>query len=115
MGVAPEWSALLCSDLSAEITDVILNFRAPSTRCLYALKWKPFSFWCRQCDLDPIHCPVASILEFLQCRFSKGKAPATLKVDVAARYLLKEYGDLQALSISPSFMEFPPGLVKVLL
>ncbi len=42
MGVAPEWSVLMCSGLSAEITNTILNSRAPSTRHLYALKWRSF-------------------------------------------------------------------------
>ncbi len=139
--------------------------------------------------MDPAYCPIASVLEFLQCRFSEGVTPATLKVYVAAisanhayidgvsvgrhplvsrfmqgsRWLqpfrparvpswdlsivlqglsghpfeplepvtekiltvktvillalssLKRVGDLQALSISPSCMDFAPGLVKVLL
>ncbi len=43
MGVAPERRALMCSGLSAEITDTILNSRALSTRCLYALKIKLFA------------------------------------------------------------------------
>ncbi len=41
-GVAPEQSTLMCSGLSAEITNTILNSRAPSMRRLYALKWKLF-------------------------------------------------------------------------
>ncbi len=69
------WS--LCGDYNT-----ILNSRAPSTRRLYALKWKLFASWCRQRNLDPVHCPVCSILEFPQSYFSKGVAPATLKVYV---------------------------------
>ncbi|XP_042583419.1 uncharacterized protein LOC109076134 [Cyprinus carpio] len=190
MGVAPEQSTLMCSGLSAEITNTIINSRAPSTRCLYAFKWKLFASWCRQRSLDPFYCPIGSVLEFLQSRFSEGVTPATLKVYVAAisaehalvggvsvgrhplvscfmqgsRWLrpfnlparvpswdlsivledlkghsfkplesvseklltlkmvllvalssLKRVADLQALSISPSCMDFAPGLVKVFL
>ncbi len=67
------WS--LCGDYNT-----ILNSRAPSTRHLYALKWKLFASWCRQCNLDPVHCPVCSILEFPRVIFLRGLAPATLKV-----------------------------------
>ncbi len=38
MGVAPERNGLMCSGLSAETTNTIINSRAPSTRCLYAFK-----------------------------------------------------------------------------
>lgn len=59
------------SGLSAEITDTIINARAPSTRHLHPFKWRLCASWCTQCDLDPVHCPVGSIL-------------TTLKVYVAA-------------------------------
>lgn len=61
--------ALMCSGLLAEIADTILNSRAPSLRRLYAFNWKLFAFWCRQQGLDTVHCPVSSILEFLQSHF----------------------------------------------
>lgn len=80
VGLAPERASLMYSGLSAEITDIILNCRAPSTRPLYAYKWRLFASWCSQRDLDPVHCPVSSILEFLQSRFSEAAALATLKV-----------------------------------
>ncbi|XDV16326.1 hypothetical protein PO909_016093 [Leuciscus waleckii] len=35
-------------------------------------------------EVDPVNCPVASVLEFLQDRFSAGLAPSTLKVYVAS-------------------------------
>ncbi|KAL0149377.1 hypothetical protein M9458_055415, partial [Cirrhinus mrigala] len=84
VGVAPEQSALMCSGLSVEITDTIINSQAPSTRRLYALKWRLFTSWYRRHNLDPVHCPIGSVLEFLQSHFSEGVTPATLKVYVAA-------------------------------
>ncbi|XP_077061833.1 uncharacterized protein LOC143714498 [Siphateles boraxobius] len=77
----------------------------------------------------PVNCPVASVLEFLQSRFSDGLSPSTLKVYVAAlaafhtplgvAFLLaitslKRVGDLQALSVAPSCLEFAPGKALVL-
>ncbi|XP_067291808.1 deleted in malignant brain tumors 1 protein-like [Pseudorasbora parva] len=34
----------------------------------------------RECEVDPVNCPVASVLEFLQDRFSAGLTLSTLKV-----------------------------------
>ncbi|XDV34775.1 hypothetical protein PO909_004902, partial [Leuciscus waleckii] len=71
------------SGLSTEVVEIILNSRAPSTRKLYAFKWKFFISWCKERQLDPVNCPVASVLEFLQNRLSDGLSPSTLKVYVA--------------------------------
>ncbi len=38
--------------------------RAPSTRCLYALKWSVFSTWCQDRDLDPVTSDVSVVLSF---------------------------------------------------
>lgn len=175
--------------LSTEVVETILQSRAPSTRKLYALKWKLFTSWCQERQLDPVYCPIGSVLEFLQCRFSSGLTPSTLKVYVSTisayhahvdgttvgknplviRFLrgtqrlrpamrtrvpawdlaivleglstapfeplesvsdkfltlktvfllaissLKRVGDLQALSVSPTCLEFAPGMVKAFL
>ena len=188
-GLAPEGDQFINSGLSTEVVETILNSRAPSTRKLYAFKWKIFILWCREHQLDPVNCPVASVLEFLQNRFSDGLSPSTLKVYVAAisafhtplgvgtlgthpliiRFLrgarrmrpaiqprvptwdlavvleglslapfepldkvsekflsfkvafllaitsLKRVGDLQALSVAPSCLEFSPGRVRAIL
>ncbi len=42
-----------------------LSSRAPSTRCLYALKWSVFSTWCQDRDLDPVTSDVSVVLSFL--------------------------------------------------
>ncbi|KAI2650711.1 Transposon Ty3-G Gag-Pol polyprotein [Labeo rohita] len=84
MGVAPEGAHLVASGLSTEVVVTILQSRAPSTRKLYALKWKLFTSWCGDHQQDPVNCPVGTVLEFLQDRFSAGLAHSTLKVYVAA-------------------------------
>ncbi len=176
-----------CDDTDvAEVVETILHSRAPSMRKLYALKWKVFTSWCSDHQVDPVNCPVGTVLEFLQDRFTAGLAPSTLKVyvvaisayhitlggmsmgkdplvsrflrgtlrlrpaartrvltwdlaivlqglslapfepleEVPAKFLtlkalfllaissLKRIGDLQALSVAPSCLEFAPGMVK---
>ncbi|KAL0183540.1 hypothetical protein M9458_019236, partial [Cirrhinus mrigala] len=80
----PEGAQLLASGLSTEVVETILHSRAPSTRKLYALKWKLFTSWCGDRQQDPVNCPVGTVLEFLQARFSTGLFHSTLKVYVAA-------------------------------
>ncbi len=66
VGVAPEGAQLIASGLSTEVVETILQSRAPSTRKLYGLKWALFTSWCRDRQLDPVNCPVGTVLEFLQ-------------------------------------------------
>ncbi len=82
--MAPEGAQLLASGLSTEVVETILQSRAPATWKQYALKWKLFTSWCGQRLQDPVNCPVGTVLEFLQERFSAGLSPSTLKVYVAA-------------------------------
>ncbi|KAI2668460.1 ORF V: Enzymatic polyprotein [Labeo rohita] len=93
--VAPYWPARAWfSDLISlldgspweivEVVETILQSRAPSMRKLYALKWKLFTSWCGHHQQDPVNCPVGTVLEFLQDRFSTGLAHSTLRVYVAA-------------------------------
>ncbi|KAL0149630.1 hypothetical protein M9458_055157 [Cirrhinus mrigala] len=88
VGVASEGAQLIASGLSTEVVETILQSRAPSKRKLYALKWKLFTSWCGEqdpwCQQDPANCPVGTVLEFLQARFSTRLAHSTLKVYVAA-------------------------------
>ncbi|KAL0161741.1 hypothetical protein M9458_045466, partial [Cirrhinus mrigala] len=182
VGVAPEGAQLVASGLSTEVVETILQK-------LYALKWKFFTSWCGERQQDPANCPIGTVLEFLQARFSTGLAHSTLKVyvaaisayhaplggmpvgknplvirflrgvlrlrpptrphvptwdlavvlealckppfepieDIPARFLtiktalllaltfLKRVGDLQALSVAPSHLEFAPGMIKAFL
>ncbi len=84
VGLASEGAQLKDSGLSTEVYQTILHSRAPSTRKLYALKWRVFTSWCSDHQQDPVNCPVGTLLEFLQERFTAGLAPPTLKVYVAA-------------------------------
>ncbi|CAM4724403.1 unnamed protein product [Leuciscus chuanchicus] len=84
VGLASEGAQLIESGLSTEVAETILQSRAPSTRKLYALKWRVFTSLCSDRRLDPVNCPIGTVLEFLQDRFTAGLTPSTLKVYVAA-------------------------------
>ncbi|XDV41091.1 hypothetical protein PO909_010017 [Leuciscus waleckii] len=84
VGLASEGAQLIESGLSTEVAETILQSRAPSTRKLYALKWRVFTSLCSDRRLDPVNCPIGTVLEFLQDRFTAGLTPSTLKVYVVA-------------------------------
>lgn len=69
MGLACEQGTLMDSGLSSDIAEIILNARASSKPCLYALKCRLFTSRGIQDRVDPVHCPV---LEILQERFTAG-------------------------------------------
>ncbi|KAI2648396.1 Dedicator of cytokinesis protein 4 [Labeo rohita] len=71
-GCAPEGAHLVASGLSTKVVETILQSRAPSMRKLYAWKRRLFTSWCGNHQLDPVHCPVGTVLEFLQARFTAG-------------------------------------------
>ncbi len=81
--LASEGAQLIDSGLSTEVVETFRHSRAPSTRKLYTLEWRVFTSWCSEHHLDPVNCPVGTVLEFLQERFTAGLAPSTLKVYVA--------------------------------
>lgn len=83
VGVAAEGAHLIASGLSTEIIETILQYRSPCMKTLYSLRWNLFTSWCSSCQVDPVNCPVGSVMEFLQERFSAGLASSTLKVYVA--------------------------------
>ncbi len=78
VGLASEGAQLTDSGLSTEVVETILHSRAPSTRKLYSFKWRVFTSWCSDHQQDPVNCPVGTVLEFLQERFTAGLAPPTL-------------------------------------
>ncbi len=84
VGLVSEGAQLIDSGLSTEVVETILHSRAPSMKKCYALKWRVFTSWCSDHQLDPVDCPVGTVLEFLQERFTAGQAPSTLKVHVVA-------------------------------
>ncbi|KAI2660091.1 Transposon Ty3-G Gag-Pol polyprotein [Labeo rohita] len=113
LGVAPEGAHLLASGLSTEVVEIILQSRAPSTRKLYALKWKLFTSWCERHQQDPVNCPVGSVLEFLQDRLSAGLSHSTLKVYVAA--IAAYHAPLGGLSVgkNPLVSRFLRGALRL--
>ena len=84
MGLAPEQEHLSALGLSTAVISTIQSARAPSTRSQYTYKWQLFQDWCLSEGHDPISCPKAVILQFLQKLLDEGKSPSTLKVYLAA-------------------------------
>ncbi len=84
VGVAPEGAQLIASGLSTEVVETILQSRAPSTRKTVRLEVETFTSWCGDRQLDPVNCPIGTVLEFLQARLSAGLTHSTLKVHVVA-------------------------------
>ncbi len=74
----------LALDLSDGVCETIDSARALSTKKLYSSKWRVFESWCLVNAVDPVNCPVGSVLEFLQHKFLARAAATTLRVYVAA-------------------------------
>ncbi len=70
--------------LPKRVLNTISEARAPSTRCLYALKWSVFSTWCLNRGENPSTSELAVVLSFLQELLDKGRSHSTLRVFVAA-------------------------------
>ncbi len=70
----------MASGLSTEVVETMLQSRAPATRKLYVLKWRLFTSWSGDRQLDPVNFLIGTVLEFLQARFSAGFSHSTLKV-----------------------------------
>ncbi len=81
LSLASRWEP---SDLPESVLNTISQARAPSTRCLYALKGSVFSAWCTTHGADPVVSDISLILSFLQELLKKGRSLSTLKVHVAA-------------------------------
>lgn len=76
------WQVSRTKIISQRVLDTNADAGAPSTRCLYALKWMVFVSWCRIKNEDLVSCAVSVILSFLQDCLDKGRT-STLKVYVA--------------------------------
>ena len=119
MGLAPERNNLMARGLPQNVIATIPSASAPSTRGLYAYKWKAFELWCRKKGLVLFQWSVRDILMFLQELFRAGVGPSPcLEVYMATistchvgigRASAKHVGDLHALSVHPSCIQFAPG------
>ena len=63
---------------------VLLNARAPSTRALYANRWRLFCNWCESQHVDPITCSVPILLHYVNTLMDKGLTASTMKVSIYA-------------------------------
>ncbi len=70
--------------LTERVLNTMAEAKAPSTRCLYALKWAIFSTWCQDRNLDPVTSDVLVVRSFLQKRLDKQRSSSTIKVYTAA-------------------------------
>ncbi len=113
VGVAPEGAQLIASGLSTEVVETILQSRAPSTRKLYGLKWRLFTSWCGDHQLDPVNCPIGTVLEFLQARFSAGLSHSTLRVYVAAIAFYHAPVGGQSVGKDPLIIRFLRGVLRL--
>ncbi|KAI2650943.1 40S ribosomal protein S0 [Labeo rohita] len=136
VGVAPDGAQLIASGFSNEIVETILHSRAPSTRKLYA--WRRFTpslgrhplvsrflrgvlrlrppvrsrvpTWDLAVVLEAFCKPPFEPLEEISDRFLSLKTAFLLAISS-----LKRVGDLQALSVAPSYLDFAPGMAKAFL
>ncbi len=79
--VATQWEPF---DLPERVLNTMAEARAPSIRCLYALKLSVFSARCQNRDLDPVTFNVSMALSFLQEMLDKQCSSSTIKVYAAA-------------------------------
>ncbi len=84
VGSAPLDARREPASLPERVLNTIFEARAPSTRCLYALKWSVFSTWCLDHGENPSTSDLSVVLSFLQELLDKGCSPSTLKVYVAS-------------------------------
>lgn len=66
-----------------ECSDTTLNAWAPSSKVQYKNRWQMFSQWFSQ-HVNPVHCCVVVIPDFLHFLLDSGYSHSTLKVFAAA-------------------------------
>ncbi|KAL0175450.1 hypothetical protein M9458_027780, partial [Cirrhinus mrigala] len=101
---------LIAFGLSTEVVETIFQSRAPSTK---KLKWRLFTSWCRDCQLEPVNYPIGTVLEFLQACFSTGLTHSSLKFYVAA--ISTYHAPLGGLSVgkNPLVTRFLRGVLRL--
>ncbi len=72
-----------------------------------------FTSWCGDRLLDPVNCPIGTVLEFLQARFSAGLTHSTLKVYVAAIAAYHAPPGGQSVGRHPLVTHFLRGALKL--
>ena len=84
MGLALVGPDPLIMECDQEVVQTIMDSRAPSTRALYANRWKIFAKWCEVQKEVPECSSVPMILRFLQSLLERKLSASTLRVYVAA-------------------------------
>ena len=111
VGVAT--SQPLPQELDEAVMHTIRSAKAPSTQASYSQKWKVFSSWCRNRQLDPATCPVQDSLRFLQSLFDAGRVSSTIKVYAAAISSFHEAVDGASLGRHRLVSEFIKGTYRL--
>ncbi|KAK7878584.1 hypothetical protein WMY93_030420 [Mugilogobius chulae] len=84
LSVALEGPDSMLTTCDQAVVQTIMNARAASTRALYDNRWTLFVKWCMDHDVNPEHCSVPVLLDYLQTLLDKGLSVSTIKVYVAA-------------------------------
>lgn len=71
-GVENFKQSLVDSGLSESAASLISNSRRQSSNANYDSSWKKFASWCCSRQVDPVSCPVNSVLDFLAHLFDEG-------------------------------------------
>ena len=77
-GLASLRKSLQAEGVSQQASYLIENSRARGTISAYDSAWKKFDSWCKQRQVDPIHCNVTYILDFLESLYNKGLQYGTI-------------------------------------
>ena len=64
--------------ISERVNTLLRESRAVGTRANYDSAWKKFDSWCNKREINPVHCPVSDILEFLAAIFDEGREHSTI-------------------------------------
>ncbi|KAM7166314.1 uncharacterized protein RBU57_007209 [Macrochelys suwanniensis] len=94
--VAPLWFQYGELNCSEKVKQVLLNSRRLATRNTYHHKWKKFSLWCQQEQLDASKAPLSMILDYLLELKETGLAISSIKMYLAAITTLHEQATLRA-------------------
>ena len=69
---------MISQGLTPEVINTIMGARAQSTNTQYETRWGSFVKWCGG-RVDPVHCPIVTVLEYLQTLDGHSLASATIK------------------------------------
>lgn len=72
------------SRLSFPVHQILISSDKSSTRKIYKSKWKEFSIWAQQHQIDPLMAPTSAILDFLAGLCHSGASFSTVKAQLAA-------------------------------